>query len=92
LAHNSIFLRFYETTINQFYNNRLIQAMQFGQKLVVDCGYDNSMTDRENKNCAKQLTFLFSENRSHDGIYSVKNIAKKFPMRFQTRSIYIIAT
>jgi ribonuclease P protein 1 len=66
LAHNSIFLRFYETTINQFYNNRLIQAMQFGQKLVVDCGYDNSMTDRENKNCAKQLTFLFSENRSHD--------------------------
>ncbi|XP_044265396.1 mitochondrial ribonuclease P protein 1 homolog [Tribolium madens] len=66
LSHNNIFLRVYETTINQLYNNRLVQAMQFGQKLVVDCGYDQDMTVRENKNCAKQLTLLFAENRAHD--------------------------
>ncbi|RZC42068.1 mitochondrial ribonuclease P protein 1 -like protein [Asbolus verrucosus] len=66
LQHNNIFLRFYDTTINQLYNNRLIQAMQFGQKLVVDCGYDEQMTARENKNCAKQLMLLFAENRNHD--------------------------
>ncbi|EFA10439.1 mitochondrial ribonuclease P protein 1 homolog [Tribolium castaneum] len=66
LAHNNIFLRVYDNTINQLYNNRLVQAMQFGQKLVVDCGYDQDMTVRENKNCAKQLTLLFAENRAHD--------------------------
>ncbi|KAJ8978654.1 hypothetical protein NQ317_019090 [Molorchus minor] len=65
LAHNNILLRIYDTTINQFYNNKLIQAMMFGQKLVVDCGYDSDMTKRENSNCAKQLMLLFSENRLH---------------------------
>lgn len=67
LQHNNIFLRFYETTMNQFYNNRLIHAMQFGQKLIVDCGYDKDMIPRENKLCAKQLMMLFGENRLHDG-------------------------
>lgn len=67
LGKNSIFLRVRDTTINQFYNNRLIQAMQFGQKLVLDCGYYNDMTTRENFNCSKQLSLLFAENRNHDG-------------------------
>lgn len=67
LGSNNIFLRFYDNTMNQLYNNRLIQAMKFGQKLVVDCGYDNNMTKRENTNCAKQLMLLFAENRSNDG-------------------------
>lgn len=68
LGKNSIFLRVRESTMNQMYNNRLIQAMQFGQKLVVDCGYYDDMTSRENLNCAKQLTLLFAENRYHDGM------------------------
>lgn len=67
LGKNHILLRIRESTINQFYNHRLIQAMQFGQKLVVDCGYFKNMTTRENNNCAKQLMMLFSENRYHDG-------------------------
>ncbi|KAJ3643057.1 hypothetical protein Zmor_025794 [Zophobas morio] len=66
LGHNNIMLRVYDSTMNQLYNNRLVQAMQFGQKLVVDCGYCDDMTKQENKNCAKQLTLLFSENRNHD--------------------------
>lgn len=49
------------------YNNRLIQAMQFGQKLIVDCGYEENMVKREIINCAKQIMFLFSDNRFHDG-------------------------
>lgn len=51
------------------YNNHLIQAMQFGQKLVIDCGYHDNMTKRENSNCAKQLMYLFAENRTSDGKY-----------------------
>ncbi|KAJ8917654.1 hypothetical protein NQ315_005101 [Exocentrus adspersus] len=66
LSHNNIFLRFYDSTMNQMYNSRLIQAMMFGQKLVVDCGYDENMSKRENLNCAKQLMLLFAENRAHD--------------------------
>lgn len=66
LNHNTFFIRIYDTTINNMYNSRLIQAMQFGQKLVIDCGYDDSMTSRECMNCAKQLMLAFSENRMHD--------------------------
>lgn len=53
--------------MNQMYNNRLIQAMQFGQQLVVDCGYEEHMVKREIINCAKQIMLLFSDNRYHDG-------------------------
>ncbi|VEN35621.1 unnamed protein product [Callosobruchus maculatus] len=65
LQHNSLFLRIYESTMNNLYNSRLIQAITYGQKLVVDCGYDQNMTNRENFNCAKQLMLLFAENRMH---------------------------
>lgn len=40
--------------------------MQFGQKLILDCSYDQHMTEREAINAAKQLMFCFSENRLHD--------------------------
>ncbi|GLV44512.1 roswell [Carabus blaptoides fortunei] len=66
LNHNTFLIRIYDTTINNLYNNRLVQAMQFGQKLVIDCGYDDNMTSRECMNCAKQLMLAFSENRIHD--------------------------
>jgi mitochondrial ribonuclease P protein 1 len=47
LMHNSYFLRIYETTMNLWHNNKLSRAMQFGQKLVYDCSYDEHMTQRE---------------------------------------------
>ncbi|KAI4460464.1 trna (guanine-9-) methyltransferase [Holotrichia oblita] len=71
LTHNNILLRIYDTTMNHFYNHRLIQAAMFGQPLVIDCGFDKEMTQRENVNCAKQLMFLFSENRNHDDPYDL---------------------
>ncbi|KAF2897789.1 hypothetical protein ILUMI_08376 [Ignelater luminosus] len=79
LGGNNIFLRFYDSTINHMYNNRLIQSMQFGQKLVVDCGYHENMTKRENSNCAKQLMFLFAENRSSDDPFDLHycNVARE---------------
>ena len=39
--------------------------MQFGQKIVLDCSYDEYMTKREAINAAKQIMILFSENRNH---------------------------
>lgn len=40
--------------------------MQFGQKLVLDCSYDEHMTKRECALTAKQLMLCFAENRYHD--------------------------
>jgi ribonuclease P protein 1 len=71
LGHNTMFLRVYDSTINHFYNSKLMQAMQFSQKLVIDCSYDSHMTSREAQNCGKQLTFMFSENRVHDNPFDL---------------------
>lgn len=45
--------------------------MQFGQKLVFDCSYDDHMTDREAINAAKQLMLSFAENRINDDPFDV---------------------
>lgn len=74
LMGNNIFLRFTDSTMNHFYNNRVIQAMQFGQKLVFDCGYENDMVKREIINTAKQLMLLFGDNRVHDSKYNYHTI------------------
>ncbi|EDW85720.1 uncharacterized protein Dwil_GK23002 [Drosophila willistoni] len=66
LAHTSMFLRIYDTTINHWQNNRLTRAMQFAPKMVLDCSYDQHMTIREASYAAKQLMLSFAENRSND--------------------------
>jgi len=71
LGHNTLFQRVYDATINNLYNSKLIQAMQFSQKLVVDCSYDSHMTVREAMNCGKQLTYMFSDNRAHDNPFDL---------------------
>lgn len=63
LGYNSYFLKIYETTMNLWNNNKLVNAMQFGQKLIIDCSYDDHMSFREADNCAKQLTYTFAMNR-----------------------------
>ncbi|XP_018378107.1 PREDICTED: mitochondrial ribonuclease P protein 1 homolog [Trachymyrmex cornetzi] len=65
LLNNSLFLRIYDTTINHYYNGRLIYNMMFEPKLVFDCGYENHMTRREIHNCSKQLSLSFAHNRVH---------------------------
>lgn len=71
LNKNTLFLSIYDTTVNHFHNCKLIQAMQFGQKLVLDCGYDQHMVKREAKNCAKQLMLSFVENRLHNSPFDL---------------------
>ncbi|CAH1396336.1 unnamed protein product [Nezara viridula] len=63
---STIFLRIYDSTIDYYMNQKLIRAMMFGQKLVIDCSYDEHMTPKEAALCAKQLTYLFAENRLSD--------------------------
>ena len=67
LTDNTMFIRIYEATMMNYLNYKLVQAMLFNQKIVIDCGFDDNMTKREAKNCAKQLMFLFAHNRNHIG-------------------------
>lgn len=66
LLQNTIFLRIYDATIMKFHNSKLIRAMLFEQKLVIDCSYDEHMNQVEASNAGKQLMLSFASNRSHD--------------------------
>uniref|UniRef100_A0A1B0AFT8 SAM-dependent MTase TRM10-type domain-containing protein n=1 Tax=Glossina pallidipes TaxID=7398 RepID=A0A1B0AFT8_GLOPL len=66
LGNVSMFLRVYDATINHWMNHRLIRAMMFSPKIVLDCSYDNQMDRREAENAAKQLMLCFAENRAND--------------------------
>lgn len=66
LYHNTMFMRIYDDTITKFHNRKLLNAMMFEQKLVIDCSYDEHMNPREASNTGKQLMLCFAENRMHD--------------------------
>ncbi|KAG4070297.1 hypothetical protein HA402_009860 [Bradysia odoriphaga] len=63
LGKNTFLLRIERKTINSWRNNRLFRAMQYGEKLIFDCSYDEYMTVHEAKNAANQLGRSFSDNR-----------------------------
>ncbi|KAJ6647026.1 Mitochondrial ribonuclease P protein 1 like [Pseudolycoriella hygida] len=65
LGHTTFFLRIGRSTVNLFRNNRLRQAMKFGEKLIFDCSYDDHMTLKEAKNAAEQLALSFATNRKN---------------------------
>lgn len=78
LFHNSMFLRVYDTTIDHWHNNKLVQAMRFGQNLVIDCSYDEYMNEKEMSNTAKQLTLCFALNRAHNEPFNVHHCNVNF--------------
>lgn len=39
--------------------------MTYGQSTVIDCSYEEHMVSREILNAAKQMTFVFGDNRIH---------------------------
>uniref|UniRef100_A0A182N921 RNA (guanine-9-)-methyltransferase domain-containing protein 1 n=1 Tax=Anopheles dirus TaxID=7168 RepID=A0A182N921_9DIPT len=78
LFHNTMFLRIYDSKVDHFHNNRLVQAMQFGINLVIDCSYDDYMNDKEMRNTAKQLMLCFALNRSHDEPFNIHHCNANF--------------
>lgn len=65
LFHNTIFLRIHESTMDHFHNQKLIRAMMFDQKLVIDCSYDQKLSNMEARQTGRQLNLSFYENRRH---------------------------
>lgn len=78
LFHNTMFLRIYDSTMDHFHNNKLVQAMRFGQNLVFDCSYDSYMNEKEMRNTAKQLMLCFGINRLHNEPFNVHHCNTDF--------------
>nr|XP_045625951.1 mitochondrial ribonuclease P protein 1 homolog [Procambarus clarkii] len=71
LWRNSIFLKILDSTMNHFYNSRVISAMMYGQPIVIDLGFGENMTSKERQNCADQIQMLIGENRIHNDPYAI---------------------
>lgn len=71
LMRNTMFHRIYEKQMNNFYNYRLLEAMMYGQEILIDCSYDGHMSLREQRNCAKQLLLMWSYNRFHRDPFNI---------------------
>ncbi|CAK9798350.1 Mitochondrial ribonuclease P protein 1 homolog [Anthophora plagiata] len=65
LTKCTMFFRIRDSTINNYYNSRLITAMLHEPTIVFDCGFETFMAPYEQQNCAKQLLLSFSANRMH---------------------------
>lgn len=71
IKHQSLFLRIRDQSINNMDNYRALQAMTHGQKVVIDCSYEEHMVFRETINAAKQMTFVFGDNRLHKDPFDI---------------------
>lgn len=63
LNKNTLFLRLYDSSMNYTYNHWQMQAIKFGQIIVVDLGYDEHMVKRECSNCAEQIADMYGANK-----------------------------
>ncbi|KAF6209539.1 hypothetical protein GE061_015287 [Apolygus lucorum] len=68
---SNIFLRIYDSTIDKWKNSRLVEAMMFGQQIVIDCSYEKYMNMKEASNSALQLAYVFADNRAHISPFNV---------------------
>ncbi|RVE42856.1 hypothetical protein evm_012474 [Chilo suppressalis] len=71
LQHQSLFLRIRDQSINNFDYYRTLQAILHGQKVVIDCSYEEHMVYRETVNAAKQMTFVFADNKIHKDPFDI---------------------
>ncbi|XP_055355351.1 mitochondrial ribonuclease P protein 1 homolog isoform X2 [Paramacrobiotus metropolitanus] len=63
LGHNTFFPYIRDADMLQAQNYKLARARCIGQPLVVDLGFDEWMTEREQVNCATQLRDAYAYNR-----------------------------
>ncbi|XP_026759089.2 mitochondrial ribonuclease P protein 1 homolog isoform X1 [Galleria mellonella] len=71
ISERSLFLRIRDQSINNFDNYRNLQAIIHGLPIVIDCSYEDYMVYREAVNAAKQMTFLFGDNRIHRDPFNI---------------------
>ena len=60
---NTLFTRFFGRARTMYTLNNLRQAQLFGQKIVVDCSFDETMADYETVAVARQISKIYHANR-----------------------------
>lgn len=72
LRHNTLFYRILDPALDRFYNYRLLQAMMFAPTIVVDCGYEPTLPQREIDVLAMQIAKMWAHNRDHVSPFHVQ--------------------
>lgn len=60
LGKNALFPKIYLKSLNKIYRHNFVHAQLFGQKLVVDLGYEDHMCNSEIKNTVEQIRYAYS--------------------------------
>lgn len=70
-----------------FITFRALQALMLSQPIIIDCSYEKHMVHKELLNAAKQLTYVFGDNRIHKDPFGIHlcNVNLKGPMMKQFR-------
>ena len=68
---NALFGKFRKQSVVEWHDNKVINAMKFGQQLVIDCDFDDEMTGRERPSYAKQMVQSISINRFHPDPFDI---------------------
>uniref|UniRef100_T1J691 RNA (guanine-9-)-methyltransferase domain-containing protein 1 n=1 Tax=Strigamia maritima TaxID=126957 RepID=T1J691_STRMM len=67
LNRNCMFFRIRRQAMDRFYKTNSMHSVVHGEKLVLDLGYHENMSENEITNCARQVRNLYDENkRSRD--------------------------
>lgn len=66
---------------------RALQAFMHGQPIILDCSYEEHMVKKEILNAAKQLTYVFGDNRIHKEPFGIHlcNVNLEGPLMKQFR-------
>lgn len=60
---NTLFTRYFTKAVAQYSLHRLRVAEQFGQPLIVDCSFDETMADYETSSVGRQISSIYHANR-----------------------------
>ncbi|KFM65682.1 Mitochondrial ribonuclease P protein 1-like protein, partial [Stegodyphus mimosarum] len=71
IGHNTMIIRIRRKTVMRFYNQKLANAVLYGQKFIVDMDYDCFMRKQDCNNCGEQLLELYSVNRKNRNPYDL---------------------
>ncbi|XP_054707416.1 mitochondrial ribonuclease P protein 1 homolog [Uloborus diversus] len=65
IGHNTMVIRVRKKSVFRYQNQRLANAVLFGQKMIIDMDYDCYMRRQDCHNCGEQLLELYGSNRKN---------------------------
>ena len=72
LRHNTLFHRVLDPTIERFYHYKLLQAMMFSSRVIIDCGFENRMKEKEKDVIVARMIKMWGQNRNHSSPFHIQ--------------------